>query len=266
MLITGGSGFLGRHLTRGVATKHWEIVAPSSSSVDIRRKDSTIAAIRDWKPSAVVNLAYRKGDRPAIVDGAQHVAEGAEACGARLVHMSTDVIFPGRASAYVESDAPFPMTDYGTAKRDAEVAVMKACPTAVMIRTSLLYGTGELAPLQLDVRRALTTGADHQPMTFFTDEFRCPAHADDVAAAIAELATRRDVTGPIHVAGPEAISRAELARFMASWLGLDSSGLLTSTISASGLARPARIVLDTSAARELGITCRSLATAVPSGI
>ena len=41
MLITGGSGFLGRHLTTALASSTWEFVAPSSSSMDIRR-DSTI--------------------------------------------------------------------------------------------------------------------------------------------------------------------------------------------------------------------------------
>ncbi len=273
LLVTGGSGFLGRHLTHGRASEHWELIAPSSTSMDIRRRDSTIAAITDWKPTAVVHLAYRKGDRPSIVDGSRHVAEAAAACGARLVHMSTDVIFPGRPAPYTESDVPFPIIDYGRDKLDAERAVVEACPDALLLRTSLLYGTDELGVPQLDVQRAL---AGTTPMTFFTDEFRCPAHVDDIADAVAHLAGRPDITGVLHVAGPEALSRADFARRTARWLGLDPAALHTGTIesavqamslpvtgapadsSRSGGLRVARVVLDSSRANALGIGCRSV--------
>ncbi|MGK0274500.1 MAG: dTDP-4-dehydrorhamnose reductase [Ilumatobacter sp.] len=258
MLVTGGSGFLGRHLTTGNASNRWELIAPSSSSMDITRRDSTIEAITDWRPTAVVHLAYRKGDRQSIVNGSRHVAEAAAVCGARLVHMSTDVIFPGRAAPYTEADRPFPTIDYGRDKRDAEDAVMLACPTAVMIRTSLLYGTSQLGHVQLDVQRALSTGSDRHPMTFFTDEYRCPVHAADVSNAIAELATRPGIIGPLNVAGPEALSRSEFARATATWMGHDPNRLLTSTIAEAGAVRPARIVLDTGKAIALGITCRSV--------
>jgi dTDP-4-dehydrorhamnose reductase len=258
MLVTGGSGFLGRHLLNGRASDRWELVAPSSSAMDIRRRDSTIDEITDWKPSAVVHLAYRKGDRRSIVNGSRNVAEAAAACGARLVHLSTDVIFPGRAAPYSESDHPFPTIDYGRDKADAEQAVMAACPTAVMVRTSLLYGTGDLGHVQLDVQRALHVDHRTSPMTFFTDEYRSPVHATDVATAIADLAGRTEVNGPLNVAGPDAVSRADFARATAKWMGLDSSRLRTSTIAEAGLVRPARIILDTSKAESLGITCRSV--------
>jgi dTDP-4-dehydrorhamnose reductase len=258
MLVTGGSGFLGRHLTTGHASDRWELIAPSSSSMDITRRDSTIDAITDWRPAAVVHLAYRKGERQSIVNGSRHVAEAAAACGARLVHMSTDVIFPGRAAPYTEADRPFPTIDYGRDKRDAEDAVVLACPTAVIIRTSLLYGTSQLGHVQLDVQRALSTGRDRHPMTFFTDEYRCPVHAADVANAIAELAARPDIIGPLNVAGPAALSRSEFARATATWMGHDPNRLLTSTIAEAGVVRPARIVLDTSKAKALGLTCRSV--------
>ena len=258
MLVTGGSGFLGRHVLNGAATDKWELVAPTSRAMDIRRRESTIDEITGWKPSVVVHLAYRKGDRPSIVEGSRHVAEAAAACRARLVHMSTDVVFAGRAAPYTERDAPFPVIDYGRDKRDAEDAVMSACPNAVMIRTSLLYGTGELGQVQLDVQRALH--ADHRttPMTFFTDEYRCPAHADDVAAAIATVAGLPDITGPLHVAGPDTISRAEFARRTARWLGGNPTNLQTGTIAQSGQVRVARVAHDTAKATSLGITCRSI--------
>lgn len=256
MLVTGGSGFLGRHLLNGPASDQWELIAPSSSAMDVRRRESTIDEITGWKPSVVVHLAYRKGDRPTIVEGSRHVAEGAAACGARLVHMSTDVVFAGRAAPYTEADTPFPVIDYGRDKRDAEEAVMSACPNAVMIRSSLLYGTGELGQVQLDVQQALHANHRTAPMTFFTDEYRCPAHADDVAAAIATVAGLPDITGPLHVAGPETLSRADFAQRTARWLGGNPAILQTGTIAESGQTRVARVALDTTRATSLGITCR----------
>ena len=256
MLITGGSGFLGKHLANGHASDRWEFIAPSSRSLDVRNRTSTIDTIRDWKPGAVVHLAYRKGDRPAIVDGSRNVAEAATAAGARLVHMSTDVIFRGKLAKYTEHDLPDPITDYGRDKYDAELAVMAECPSAVSVRTSLLFGTSALSIPQRDVRNALSTGSDYQPMKFFTDEFRCPAHVDDIAVAVADLAGRRDISGPLHVAGPDLMSRAEFASILARWFGLDPAGLQTTDHSEVNEMRPTRIHLDSSKAEEAGIKVR----------
>lgn len=258
MLVTGASGFLGRHLTRGDASEGWELVAPSSTSMDIRRRESTIDSITGWKPSVVIHLAYRKGDRRTIVDGSRHVAEAAAACDARLVHMSTDLVFGSRRRPYLEDDLPVPTEEYGRDKFDAERAVTQACPSAVIVRTSLLYGTGDLGVPQIDVEQALHAAHSDRSMTFFTDEYRCPAHVEDVAAAVAELAGRPEVSGTLHVAGPEAMSRADFARRTAIWLGGDPTSLRTGTIEESGLTRSARVVLDSTRAQSLGLVCRSV--------
>ena len=99
-------------------------------------------------------------------------------------------------------------------------------------------------------------------MAFFTDEFRCPAHAADIAAACVTLASTRDIVGPLHVAGPQPLSRAELASAIAAWLGCDPTKLTTMTLAESGLIRPARVVLDSSKAASLGMHCRPLAEAL----
>jgi dTDP-4-dehydrorhamnose reductase len=257
VFVTGARGFLGRHLVGAASSVRWpngcEVIAPPSNQLDVRDTESVIDEIRAWKPAAVVHLAYRRDDPRAIVAASANVAAGAAAIGARLVHLSTDVVFGGRPRPYVESDLPTPITDYGRWKAAAEAEVASACPTAVIVRTSLIYGTEHLAPVQTDVRDALTGRA---AMSFFTDEVRCPVHAADLAAAIVQLVGQRDVTGPLHVAGPEAIDRASLARLIARWLGHDPGLVHASTIVESGLLRPARVVLDVGEAASLGITCR----------
>lgn len=255
MLVTGASGFLGRHLVRGPATDDWELIAPSSRSMDITDRTNTIDTIREWKPNVVVHLAYRK-DRRTIVDGTRNVAEGAAAAKAHFIHMSSDIVFGGRPEPYRETDVAAPVVDYGRNKLDAEAVVRSNAPDASIIRTSLLYGTDRLSPIQEQLAATLPGG--RSPMTFFTDEVRSPAHADDVAHAIARLAETR-LPGVLHVAGPNGVSRADLARAMARHLRLPHSNLSTSTIAESGLIRAGVIVLDSTLAAEHGITCRSIA-------
>jgi dTDP-4-dehydrorhamnose reductase len=261
VFITGATGLLGRHLQRSVAAERFEIVAPGSTALDIRHRDRVLHMVADWKPLAIIHLAYRRDDRRTIVDGSRNMAEAAAAAGARLVHVSTDVVFAGRDAPYIEADAPFPITEYGRMKADAEIAVMAACPSAVMVRTSLMYGTDIIAPPQRDVERAIR---GETTMSFFTDEFRCPAHAADVATACATLAAMPEINGPLHIAGPEAISRAEFAAAIARWMGLNPAQLRTTSLAASGLDRPGRLVLDVSRAATLGVRCRPVSEALAS--
>ena len=120
------------------------------------------------------------------------------------MHLSTDVVFDGRLGRpYREDDELSPNTDYGRAKAAAEAAVADA-PGAVVVRTSLIYGGPGRPPSPHEQ-------AAHDPdATFYVDELRCPVQVDDLAAAVLEL-LELDHVGPLHVAGPDGISRAELA-------------------------------------------------------
>jgi len=169
-------------------------------------------------------------------------------------------VFAGRPTPYTEIDHPDPIIDYGRAKLDAERAVTEVVPGAAIVRTSLLYGSEHLSPFQVELRAALQSGSS--PMTFFIDEFRAPAHAADVAAAISTLAADRDSGGVLHVAGPDRLSRLELAQAMAAHLGYGRVTLATSTIAESGMTRPGDVVLDSSLAASRGITCRSIRDAL----
>jgi dTDP-4-dehydrorhamnose reductase len=259
MLITGGSGLLGRHLQQSPAIDEWQLIAPGSGALDIRRRDQVRDFVVGWKLNVIVHLAYRKGDKASIVDGSKNIAEAAAACGARLIHLSSDVVFPGRAAPYSETDGPFPISDYGRMKEEAEKVVVAACPDTLIIRTSLMYGTEIVAPIQTDVRDAL---AGRSNMAFYTNEIRCPAHAADIAAAIGRLAEKPDVKGPLHIAGPQPLSRAELAAAFATWMGLNPLLLRTEAVADAGLDRPGQLILDCSRAAALGITCRPIDVAL----
>jgi dTDP-4-dehydrorhamnose reductase len=221
LLVVGGSGYLGRELLR----RRPDAVGISSSEVDIRDEVAVAALFGRVRPRAAINTAYRRDDRATTCDGAVFVARAAAASGARLVHLSTDLVFDGeKGEPYVEEDVPAPLGDYGRAKADAERGVLDACPGAAVVRTSLIYGGPEPGPQE---RLAADPSA-----AFFTDELRCPIQVGDLAAAVLELAAS-DYAGLLHVAGADRLSRYELA-------GLLSGGAVRAATLAEASERRAR--------------------------
>jgi dTDP-4-dehydrorhamnose reductase len=207
--ITGASGFLGRALAARAAAAGLEVDA---TRVEVRDAEAVAAHVVRARPATVIHTAYRQGgadEWTTNVDGSYRVARAAAAAGARLVHLSTDVVFDGRKGArYVEDDEPRPVTAYGRSKAEAERRVAAAHPEALVVRTSLLLA----GPGGEPGRHELAARDDAN--TFYDDEIRTPVAVADLAAALLELAGSGHA-GPLHVAGPEAVSRHELAELVA---------------------------------------------------
>ena len=266
LLVTGGRGFLGRHVVRLAAAAGIDVVAPDRAELDVLDVSAVEQCIRSIRPTAIAHLAYRVDERDTIVDGSACVARLAAEVGARLVHLSTDVVFAGRTEPYSEADPPTPVYAYGAAKADAERVVAELDPGAVLVRTSLLYAADPHdpgAPVEA-VRRALQ---DPASSVFFTDEVRCPALVDDVAAGVVALCRDRalaGVSGPLHLAGTDALSRFEFAQSIALWLGINGAALRAGTHADFGLVRPDHLILDSSRAASLGLRCRGVRSVLSS--
>jgi dTDP-4-dehydrorhamnose reductase len=103
LLVIGGSGLLGRKITRQAQVAGHHVIATFHASVppatdadwrrlDIRRRDDVAALARRARPDAVINAAYRQSDWETTAGGGMHVALAAAAAGARLVHVSSDAV------------------------------------------------------------------------------------------------------------------------------------------------------------------------------
>lgn len=228
--MTGATGHLGGELVARAPAAGWEVFGTSRSDpaferLDVRDDGAALASLlRRIRPQAVIHTAYLQDGPDAFAvtaGGSEHVARACSEAGARLVHMSTDVVFDGRAGRpYLESDPLSPVTGYGRAKAEAERLVAAADPAAAIVRTSLIHGGrgGRHEQLILAVARG------ERRLGFYVDEVRCPVEVGDLAGALLELATLAHA-GPIHLAGADAVSRFEFAQLVAAASGYGDVGM-----------------------------------------
>jgi NADH dehydrogenase len=149
--VFGGSGFLGRHLVRALAKRHYRIrvavrrpdltghLQPlgrvgqiHAVQANVRHPGSVEAAVRD--ADSVINLVgilFERGRQrfdTVQAFGAEQVALAAANHGARLVHVS---------AIGADEDSP---SAYGRAKALGEQAVLAAMPQANIVRPSIMFG------------------------------------------------------------------------------------------------------------------------------
>jgi dTDP-4-dehydrorhamnose reductase len=150
-LVTGASGLLGTYLVEFLRHKKEQVVGWDLPAHDITDFDKTINGIHQVGPDVIFNLAAWTDVDGCEADvgkttsvnfqGAWSVALGAAELGCKMVQMSTDYVFDGKAGrAYREDDLPNPLSVYGRSKHMSENAVAKACKKVFMVRTSWLFG------------------------------------------------------------------------------------------------------------------------------
>ena len=249
VLLTGAAGLLGTWLLKSAAPST-EIVALThrravedvhAVRADLRSATDAAAALSLLAPSLVIHAAY-ENDRASIVDATRNLVDGATAVGADVVYISTDAVFRGDGEPRDERSVPDPGWDYGRWKAAAERIVLDADAAAAVIRLPLLVS---IDPDDHVVRRIREAAADGTSTRWFTDERRRPAWASEIAAAIWRIVALPvpDRRGCWHLAGPERLSRFEIAQRVIERLQLSRSVI-----------EPARQPRDTDRPRDLAFT------------
>lgn len=227
LLITGGSGFLGQRLVPLAQTQfevcytyyaHDPLQMSDGYQLDVRDHQAVRQLFQMWQPHIVIHAAGSDASPDmtnVIVTGTDNICTAANDSCARLLFLSSDVVFDGQHAPYRESDAPHPIHAYGRAKATAESRVAALTDYAV-VRTSLIY---DVQPGGHNFDWLLSALRQKKPVTLFTDQWRNPIWAVTLCHALLELA-RLDYVGVLHVAGIQPLTRAEFGLKMLDWWGV----------------------------------------------
>ncbi|QAY75713.1 dTDP-4-dehydrorhamnose reductase [Sphingosinicella sp. BN140058] len=194
VLIFGAAGQVGRALA-AFAPPEAELVALDRHGCDISDPGAAADAIARHRPAWIFNAAgYTAVDRAeSEPDAAQRVngdapgwmAQAAHAIGAKMVHLSSDFVFDGTASRPLRADSPArPISVYGHTKRHGELAVVAACPDALIVRTAWVYDR-EGPNFVTAMLRRMSAGGE---LRVVADQIGTPTWARSLATAVWALA------------------------------------------------------------------------------
>jgi dTDP-4-dehydrorhamnose reductase len=229
-LVTGGAGRLGSALLAtapaGVEVHAtWRgtpLATPRTHRVELAGTAQVGVLLEALRPDVVIHTAYSQRDLAGdVVAATRNLARAAAARGARLVNLSTDMVYGGDCAPYAEGDTPAPINEYGRAKLEAE-AEAAAMAGAANVRTSLIVRTLAKDETVTALRNGTLPPA-------FVDELRSPIADVDLARQLWELAAlpAEQMAGVWHLAGPESVSRYTLAVLLARSAGLDPAAVGT---------------------------------------
>jgi dTDP-4-dehydrorhamnose reductase len=235
LLITGISGVAGynalpyfqrRYLGQVVGirpTQTWQLAGPGIVALDTQDKDALFDLFRDWRFRAVLNCTGNCALKSCELDptmawrtnvvSAINLAAAARAFGARLVHLSSDLVFSGAgAGGYVETDPVDPVTVYGRTMAEGEQAVLNADAGAAILRISLPMGpsfnrhAGAIDWIQSRFRNG-------RPATLYFDEVRSCTYTDDLNRVF-ELFLAGRQAGIFHAGGPRPLALYQIAQIV----------------------------------------------------
>ncbi len=233
LFLTGASGLVGGNFAQLAATRGHDVIGtvgrftgelPGLShrlALDLTNDSVVTAAIRSAAPDAIVNCAAISEPAQCDADPARSealnvtlpalLAQLARELDARLLHLSSEQVFDGQlATPYAPHDPTHPINRYAAQKLASEQAVLAAAPHhSATVRAPLLMGNSPGRRRSLHERLLADWSAGRTPK-LYTDEFRQPCTADNLAEALIELLDRRDLCGVFHWAGTELLSRHEI--------------------------------------------------------
>ncbi|HKI32370.1 MAG TPA: sugar nucleotide-binding protein [Gemmataceae bacterium] len=233
LLITGISGVAGynalhyfrkRYPGQVIGTRPrqtWRFTAADVVALDAEDGAGLDDLFRTYRFRAVLNAVGNCALKSCELDpamarilnvaSAANVLANVRVYGARLVHLSSDLVFSGKgAGGHVETDPVDPVTVYGRTMVQAEELVSAADPSAALLRVSLPMGVsfnghaGAIDWIQSRFRAG-------RPATLYFDEVRSCTYTDDLNRLF-ERFLAGDESGLYHAGGPRPITLYQIAQ------------------------------------------------------
>lgn len=223
-LIFGGTGMLGRAVVAHARRRGGAALALSHAQADVADAERVRYWAETFRPELVVNCAaFTRVDdceadeaRATAVNGdaVAHLAGAAHAVGARLLQVSTDYVFDGRAEVPYDEAAPTaPLSAYGRSKLAGERHAL-AGPGGernLVVRTSWLFGPGGPSFVTAILRQI---EGGKRRLRVVADQTGCPTYTPYLARALWDLAAA-GASGIVHYRNREPTTWHGFAREIA---------------------------------------------------
>ncbi len=227
--VFGGSGFVGRHVVRALARQGWRIRVASrrpdlayhlqplgrvgqihAVQANLRYPESVASALRGAE--AVVNLVAVLSEHGAQNFGALHVQGARAVAQAAAAADISNVVHVSALGADARSDSLYART-----KGEGEAEMLAACPDAVIMRPSVIFGPEDAF---FNRFAALARMSPALPLFGGGETKFQPVYVGDVAEAIARaLAGRAQAGSAYELGGPEVKTFRELMQYVCNVTG-----------------------------------------------
>ena len=283
ILILGGSGFVSTNLIKYLP-ENWDIFATYNSNIIKSEKiqsfkinfletpEKIIPIIQNIKPDYIIDtVAFPSVDfceenhsiaDKLHIDATKIISKISNKINSKLLFLSTDAVFEGELNKkYFETDIPKPVNYYGFTKLKAEEIILSTSQNNVVLRTSVIYGTGTQSRF---TNWILSYLREKRPVDPFVDQFNSPTLVDDLSQAIVKI-LKNNISGLFHATGPTCVNRYDFALMLAKEFNLDSHLIIpvTSSQKKQNAPRPISTCLNSSKLEEkINFTFTDLKTGI----
>lgn len=207
VLVTGANGMLGQDLCPMLEDEDFEVIETDIDSLDITKEEDVRRVIDKESPDIVIHCAaYTNVDKAeeeletALLINEKGTENIAKVCGEKdlvMVYISTDYVFDGeKKTAYLPTDKPNPLSNYGRSKLKGEEAVISHCTKFYIARTSWLYGH-----YGKNFVETMISLKDKEELKVVDDQIGCPTWTVELVDAIIELLQEEEPFGIYHISG-----------------------------------------------------------------
>lgn len=195
IVVTGANGQLGSEIKfLSASFPQYEFIFLTKEQLAIDDAGEVNNLLKEENPSWLINCAaYTAVDKAEqekeLAFRINGYATGvlADACKkseCRFIHLSTDYVFDGSASApYKEDDDTNPLGVYGASKLEGEKLAMEKNPDSIIIRTAWVYSSVG----KNFVKTMLRLMSERESLGVVNDQIGSPTYAADLAAAILSI-------------------------------------------------------------------------------
>ena len=266
LLVVGASGLLGHdvcHFLKNdfqvTGTYHanpFKEEGVEAVRMDLGAPEEIEAVVRRVRPVVLLNCAAMTGvdaceGAPQLADELNHRAvlrlvRALDGLPTKLVHVSTDYVFPGTQSRpYLEVDPTGPRSVYGRTKLLGEGAALSRRGSLVL-RVSSVWGPAPRGGRDSFATWVVSNLREGKPVRLFGDQRVSPTYTGAFAVLIPRILTA-DLKGIYHLAARDCLSRLETGRVIAEAFGLEPGLIEPVSMASAGLKapRPAMSCLST---------------------